>query len=396
MELPAGTNNFAPGAPGARLQSAWRRYTLGSFLFILLGAVFLGLAWQPAYGLLWAPLPFLAMVYQSEFLRRNLGANHRAGETALLPDLGWGNRLTLLRGVLVAGMMGFLVLPRPPGWLAWLPGLLYVLSDAADFFDGYVARVANHATRLGEQLDMSFDGLGVLAASLLLVQYGQVPPWYLLVGAARYLFVLGQALRTRLGRPVYPLPPSRARRVFAGLQMGFLGVVMLPVFAPPGTWIAATLFGAPLLAGFARDWLAVSGVIKPDHGSSRLAQFERWLPTLLRAAAPALAFGWGAFFIRPAAPTPALWLNLLYTLHLLLLTLVFLGLLPRISAIAGLWALGFYQAFASLTPAQLALAVVYTLVLYLGGGAWSLYTPEEVLFHRPAGAARSLSGEAKP
>lgn len=392
MESQAGTHDFAL----ARLRRAWLQYTIGSLLFLLLGIAFLSLTWQPVYAWLWALLPALAMTYQAETLRRNLTANHRAGETVLLSELGWGNRLTLLRGLFAAGMMGFLLLPRPPGSLAWLPGILYVLSDAADFFDGYVARVTHHATHLGEILDLSFDGLGVLAASLLLVQYGQVPPWYLLVGAARYLFVLGQALRTRLGRSNYPLPPSRARRVFAGLQMGFLGAVLLPVFTPPGTWIAAALFGAPLLVGFARDWLSVSGVLRPGSASSRLVQLERWLPTLLRAAVPALAFGVGAFFVDSGLSAVSPWLTLLYIFHLLLLTLVFLGVLPRISAIAGLCALGFYQLFASLTLAQIALAVIYTLILYLGGGGWSLYTPEETLFHRPAGAPRTRPDEAKP
>jgi CDP-diacylglycerol--glycerol-3-phosphate 3-phosphatidyltransferase len=236
----------------------------------------------------------------------------------------------------------------------------------------------------------------VLAASLLAVKYGQVPVWYLLVGAARYLFVLGMALRSRLGRPNYPLPPSRSRRVFAGLQMGFLGAILLPVFTPPATWIAATLFGAPLLIGFVRDWLFVSGVTRANAltGPSRLAWMGRWLPVLLRAAIPGLAFGLGAFYFQSEDMVASAGLiNLLYAVHLILLTLVFIGVLPRLTAIAGLCVLGFYQIFAGLTNPQITLVVVYTLILYLGGGPLSLYTPEEILFHRPAGRPANLNRE---
>jgi CDP-diacylglycerol---glycerol-3-phosphate 3-phosphatidyltransferase len=380
-----------------QLEKSWRTYTLASGLFLLAGFLLLSFqwaspGWAPGYGLVWLVLPVVALAYQSQVLRRHLGDNHRSGETELLPELGWGNRLTLLRSVLVAGMMGFLLLPRPQGWLYWLPGILYTVSDIADFFDGYVARRTNHATKLGEILDMSFDGVGVLAACILAVQYGQVPGWYLLIGAARYLFVLGMALRTRLGRPNYPLPPSRSRRVFAGLQMGFLAGILLPIFTPPGTWIAATLFGAPVLFGFIRDWLSVSGVLKARaaKGTSRLALLESWLPVLLRVSIPVLAFGLGAFYLSDEQALAADWLaGFVLIIHLVLLSLIFIGVLPRILAIGGLCVFGFYQVFGALTTPQIGLAIVYTLILYLGSGPLSLYSPEEILFHRPAGGAEA-------
>ena len=39
---------------------------------------------------------------------------------------------------------------------------LYTITDVADFFDGYVARRADHVTELGSVLDMEFDGLGTM------------------------------------------------------------------------------------------------------------------------------------------------------------------------------------------------------------------------------------------
>ena len=100
-----------------------------------------------------------------------------------------------------------------------------------DFFDGIVARVTRRETRLGEILDMEFDGLGLLIAVALAVQYGKLPPWYLLLGVSRPLFVLGIWLRQRAAKPVYDLPPSDHRRVIAGLHTSFVAAALWPVLA---------------------------------------------------------------------------------------------------------------------------------------------------------------------
>ena len=183
---------------GLRLR--WGIFVALSAGFAILGYLVLRLAWTPENALRWLILASSVLVYQSAVLGRNLDKNHRAGEAALLPGLGPGNLMTLLRGFLVAGLVGFLFSPRPQGWLIWAPGILYSLADFADFLDGFLARRTNQATRLGEVLDISFDGLGVLAAALLAVQYGQVPIWYLSVAVARYVYLAGIGfLKSRAG-----------------------------------------------------------------------------------------------------------------------------------------------------------------------------------------------------
>jgi CDP-diacylglycerol--glycerol-3-phosphate 3-phosphatidyltransferase len=370
-----------------KLHIEWALVAALSLSFLAGGFVLLSFDWQPDLALRWLLLPAVVALMQLGVLWKNLPANMREGETALLPDLGWGNRLTLLRGLLVAGMTGFLMLPRPEGWLSWAPGILYTLSDAADFFDGYVARRTDHATRLGRILDMSFDGLGVLVASTLVVLYGQAPAWYLLVGLARYLFLAGEWLRRCLGKPVYPIPPSLNRRVFAGLQMGFLAVALWPVFEPPGIHIAAALFGLPLLFGFGRDWLYASGVVKdyPAQHAGRPTWVERWLPVGLRVVVLVL-------YLNVSLPwqTGSTAVVLVGLLHLLAVAMLLLGVLPRIASILGLLALGFAQFLAPLTAGQIALGIAYTLVLYIGSGALSLWAPEDYLYHNYAGERRAL------
>lgn len=379
----------AQGAPMQALRREWAWFAVFSLLFLASGFVLLSAAWQPALALRWLPLPALIVAYLLRVLWQNLAANRGEEETDLLPTLGWGNRLTLLRGVLVAGMTGFLLLPRPEDWLIWVPGVLYTLSDAADFFDGYVARITQHATRLGKILDMSFDGLGVLAASALVVLYGQAPVWYLLVGLARYLFLAGEWLRRRLGKPVYPLPPSLNRRVFAGLQMGFLAVALWPIFSPPGIHIAAALFGLPLLVGFGLDWLFISGAIRrrPGHAAGLQSRVEHWLPLGLRLMILALNIALVASWQAGAQMDSALFaiLGWLYGLSVAMLVL---GVLPRLASILALLGLGFSQMLAPLSLPQIVLAVAYTLILYIGSGAFSIWTPEDYLYRHYAGERR--------
>jgi CDP-diacylglycerol---glycerol-3-phosphate 3-phosphatidyltransferase len=92
--------------------------------------------------------------------------------------------------------------------ISWpgLPAIIFTLAIAADFFDGFAARVSNHVTRLGEALDMKLDGVGVLIAIILAVQYGSLPAWYLLVASARYLYLGGIYIREKKAYPVYELP----------------------------------------------------------------------------------------------------------------------------------------------------------------------------------------------
>ncbi len=72
--------------------------------------------------------------------------------------------------------------------------------------------------------------------------------------------VLANYLRKRRGLPLFDLPPSQIRRPFAALQMGFIAVVLMPVYFPPVTQVAAWVFMLPFLANFLRDWLAVCGL----------------------------------------------------------------------------------------------------------------------------------------
>jgi CDP-diacylglycerol---glycerol-3-phosphate 3-phosphatidyltransferase len=387
-----------------KLQKKWVLFAVLCLVVIGMGYSVLRNNWRDTQGLLyatrWTTLAAGTMLYQLLVLWKGLKHNYRPSERRLLSSFGPGNSMTLLRGVFVAGLAGFLLIPRPEGWLVWVPGMLYVLAAIADFLDGYLARITGTVTRLGEILDMSFDGLGVLIAALLAVRYEQVPVWYLSVALARYFFLGGIRLRTWLAKPVYELPPSTSRRTFAGMQMGFIAIVLLPVFSPPGTYIAATAFALPFLLGFSRDWLAVSGVIQPAHKAfSRLQPiFSDWAPVLLRLAILFLSAGpisqrflnyseQVAFYNAHGMPSAMVGVLILAILEVAVVSLLLLGVIGRVTAVVGLLVLGVNQIFAGLTTSQILLLIGYTAILFTGTGVFSMWTPENRIIFRRAGEA---------
>jgi CDP-diacylglycerol---glycerol-3-phosphate 3-phosphatidyltransferase len=372
--------------------AAWAAASLTALVsgYLLLRAGWAGSGAEPAR--LWLLLAGPGTAYMLLVFWRGLEDNRRAPQSELLPGLGPGTLLTLVRGLLVALLSGFLLLERPPGWLVYLPALLYTIADITDYLDGYAARVSQHQTRLGERLDMSFDSWGVLVGSLLIIHYGQVPFWYLSVALARPLYVLGLHIRSRLNLPVYELPYRVERRALAGVQMGFIAVMLWPVFTPPGTHIAAAVFTLPFLAGFLRDWLTVSGVLSTNSPSVHPPR--PWLPWGFRLAVLILGAAalWNSLS-QPALSTSLLWLGLLQGG---VVALIALGASGRATAIAGLLLLGFQQALTGLDTLQLLLIGAYTGVLFFGTGPYSVWTPEDWLIHNRAGEGRGKLDSQRP
>ncbi|MBK7917566.1 MAG: CDP-alcohol phosphatidyltransferase family protein [Chloroflexi bacterium] len=386
-----------------RLQRQGRTAVFLSIGLWLVAGVGLWLVW-PEYAPRWALLSGLMLAYVLTLFWRNLPANHRQGETAVLPTLGLGNSLTLYRGLATALLTGFILSPWPGGFLAWIPAILYMTADIADYLDGYAARVAHHATRLGEILDMEYDGLSVLIVTLLAVWFGQLPLWYLPLGLARYLFVFGLWLRARRGLPIDDMPPSVHRRIFAGFQMGFLSAVLWPIVPPAGATIAGTVFGAATAVSFLRDWLTAVGWLDPQ--SAVYKQWQRqvvvatthWLPLLLRLLlAESLAV---VVLAMPSWWPPLEWVELLTAwglpgvvaladLSLLLLvvggTAVALGILGRTISFLLVFPVGFDMLTHGLTWTNGTALACAAAIMLLGTGVWSLWQPEERWMVKRAG-----------
>lgn len=354
-------------------------------------------AWHwllPAGGLL---------VIQLSVVRWALPANHPPGDPTLWRTLGAANWMTLTRGLLVGLLAGFVIAPLQAGAWAWLPALLYSSERLLDFMDGYLARLTRRESRLGSILDIEFDGLGILIAVAVAVQMGKLPAWYLLLGVARPLFVLGITFRRRRGLPVHALPPSSQRRLVAGVQTAFVSVMLWPPLAAELTHPAGALFALPLVLSFGRDWLVVSGwldvstpaYLRAHAGAAWLV--ERWLPVAARALGAA-ATSWIIWQVAPdfarwdgvlryAGPLygPNLGPALVFLAGAAALLLL-LGAAGRVAALLLLCLVMLDVTAGGMSLAAVLLLASAALVLHAGAGRLALWLPEERIFRTTLGA----------
>lgn len=243
----------------SRRTALWLRWIAAALVGVCAlasAAVSLDGRWSSTRIARWSGTATAVVACELGILAYGLNRNRRAQSAPLLPTLGVPNAVTLVRGLLAAGVGGF-VFVVPDGSLVWLPGVLFLSALSLDAVDGAVARHLDRVTELGAYLDVEFDALALFVGLLVAIAWGQLPVWYLLAGVARYAFVAGTELRRRRGKPVRGLPESRRRQVVGVAQMLVVGVALLPGVAPPATTAAAAAALAALLVSFWIDWRAV-------------------------------------------------------------------------------------------------------------------------------------------
>ena len=168
----------------------------------------------------------------------------RVGATGLGP----ADVVTLARAVLTAGVAALVaeafVGPPAVGVLVALATVGLVL----DGVDGRVARRTGTASAFGARFDMESDALLVLVLSVHVAR--EVGPWVLLIGAARYLFVLAGHLLPWLRGP---LPPRYWRKVVAVVQAVALLLAASGLVPPLAAALALAVALALLTESFGRD-----------------------------------------------------------------------------------------------------------------------------------------------
>jgi len=375
-----------------RLRIDWAGWVSASLLLLAVFYLILRQGWGISYAGRWLLLVSGIAVYQFVFLWQNLDKNRVDAGAPLLPTLGIANLITLFRGFLNAALAGFLLGPWPPGWLAWAPAALYLTSSLMDFADGAAARISGRVTILGDTLDMKWDGAGMFLAATLAVLYGQAPVVFLLVAFARYLYLFGIWQRKRQGLPVYDLLPSRIRRPFAGMMMGFVAVILMPVYAPPPTHIAAVLFMIPFLGQFLYDWRTASGhnrlpVASDESGTSiwrRRAHAA--IPLAARTILIILLFDLLFFQIRQVAP-PAIGMFLVTSLALVSFSF---GAAGRLFSLAVLLMSGFGLQQAPSQWRYWLILLFSVILMMVGTGRFSIWKPEDWLLYKRLGDPPSI------
>jgi len=386
-------------SPESKLRRSWLLLALAWLFIWLVSYRFLLPIWPDASH--WLTLSGLALGYALWTLWRALPLNVRPGESSILPTLGWGNQLSMLRGLIIGLLAGFLFSPIPAMPLAWLIALLYTVASVADWLDGYVARKTDHVTELGQRLDMEFDAMGIAVVSLLAIGFGKLPFWFFTVALARYLFVFGLWWRERAGRPVYEIPPSVHRRIMAGMMMGMMTVVLWPILPAAMATIAGFIIAVPVLLGFSRDWLFASGRLNSENKRYRHLQRRLyvltalWLPLVWRIMLTFALF----HMMRQVAPwyQPQAWLDLLLSWHVPLASVLataltvlaavgtlfaLLGFMGRLGAILLFFPIGFDIATRGLLWDNGLALVCALFVALLGSGYFSLWQPEDAFISR--------------
>ena len=109
------------------------------------------------------------------------------------------NKLTIFRMILVPIMViiPFLeinseVLGIPLTYI--IIDIIFIIASITDKLDGYIARSRNQVTTFGKFLDPIADKILVLAAMIMLVEFGKLPAWIPVIVLAREFIVSGYRL----------------------------------------------------------------------------------------------------------------------------------------------------------------------------------------------------------
>ncbi|WP_170140473.1 CDP-alcohol phosphatidyltransferase family protein [Kushneria indalinina] len=164
--------------------------------------------------------------------------------------LGWANRVTLGRAVLIALLTAMLPLPAFINEHHLLVFAMALMALALDGVDGLVARRTHTESRFGARLDMELDAFFILMLCLMLVIQAKAGMWIMAIGAMRYLLIAAAWRWPWLGSE---LPVSYRRKTICVWQVSTLMTCLLPWVATPWSNLLLALSLLLLLISFAVD-----------------------------------------------------------------------------------------------------------------------------------------------
>ncbi len=167
--------------------------------------------------------------------------------------LGWANRVTLGRGVLVAIVAGALAANAFTNAI-WLWLAVAVIALLLDGVDGWIARRTNTQTPFGARFDMELDAILILLLCIGLLQREHLGPWVLLIGGMRYLFIAASWPFAWLKAPLFE---SFRRKAVCVWQVVALLLALTPLTSPFAASLLALSALITLIYSFGFDvwWL---------------------------------------------------------------------------------------------------------------------------------------------
>jgi CDP-diacylglycerol--glycerol-3-phosphate 3-phosphatidyltransferase len=108
---------------------------------------------------------------------------------------------------------------------SFVAAILYAVTSATDFLDGWLARRRGLVTVIGKFMDPLADKLVVVSALIMLVHLGRVAAWVVIVIMAREFIITG--LRTIAASEGIGVPVSQEGKYKTGLQLAGISFLLL-------------------------------------------------------------------------------------------------------------------------------------------------------------------------
>lgn len=154
------------------------------------------------------------------------------------PVLGWANKLTISRFLLVVPIVLLVIHDRMMGAL-----VMYVVSGLTDIADGVIARRTHRETEFGVVMDPAADIVTTAGLFTAFFARGFIPAWVLAVLYARYVTLLAGAavLRITVGPLKFKATPTGK---IVGVLQAVAGILIIILSQTDIEWRAR--FGAGL------------------------------------------------------------------------------------------------------------------------------------------------------
>jgi phosphatidylglycerophosphate synthase len=248
--------------------------------------------------------------------------------------LGPASWVTLVRATLAVGVAALVADSFTRDTPVALLVTLATVALALDLVDGPLARRTGTTSALGARFDGEVDAFLILALSVYVASLSGA--WVLAIGAARYLFLLGEWLVPWMRAP---LPVRRWRKVVAATQGVVLTVAAADVLPRALTHALLAVALATLAASVAECvwWLRRHGGDGRDVAPSERGPLRTGLAAALTVLA--LALVWAALVApsRPGDLTPGAFVRLPLELLVVVALAVVLPATPRrvLAVVAG-------------------------------------------------------------
>ena len=140
------------------------------------------------------------------------------------------NKISVFR-ILLIPIMAIIPLFNIQGEILNIPitlfiiDIIFIIGALSDKLDGYIARKTNQITDFGKLIDSIADKILVIAAMIILVEFGKIPSWIVIVVAMREFIVMMYKSQKTMGANMWG-------RIKAVIQM----VAVALVFVDPNNF----------------------------------------------------------------------------------------------------------------------------------------------------------------